>query len=195
MRAFQLAFLALLCTSVVPLKLRRKRRPQQKLLNGRLVSKVNCSISVEQDLTTCPTCSKKDRSKHFIIQLKPEWAPLGVDRFLELVDSGFFFEMYFFRLTPELVQFGADYKGRWGFQHIRDVALAKETSLSSRVPKKGQICFAKKTLGDGSASTERTSQFIYGALLACTNCIALTHFLSEGREERQRVPDRDWGGD
>jgi hypothetical protein len=95
------------------LKLRKKRRVQPKLMHGRVVSKVKCSISVEQDHTACPTCSTKDRSKNFIIQLHPEWAPLGVDRFLELIDAAFFFELYFFRVTPGLVQFGADYKGRW----------------------------------------------------------------------------------
>ena len=42
-----------------------------------------------------------------MLEIKPEWAPLGAARFLELVESGYFSGVPFFRVVKDfLTQFG-----------------------------------------------------------------------------------------
>lgn len=49
------------------------------------------------------TSSKGD----FVMEVHKEWAPLGAERFLELVKAGFYNESRFFRVVPNfVVQFG-----------------------------------------------------------------------------------------
>jgi cyclophilin family peptidyl-prolyl cis-trans isomerase len=54
----------------------------------------------------------------FILEIKREWAPLGAERFLQLVESGYFTNVPFFRVVPGfLTQFGippaSDIRKRW----------------------------------------------------------------------------------
>lgn len=56
-------------------------------------------------LVKCHTTAAEGRP--FIIEVKRDWAPLGADRFLKLVESGYFTDVPFFRVVPGfLTQFG-----------------------------------------------------------------------------------------
>jgi cyclophilin family peptidyl-prolyl cis-trans isomerase len=59
------------------------------------------------------TCNYKTTKGSFSIHVNDEWAPLGAARFLELVDVGFYTDVYFFRVALNfLTQFGAVEKVR-----------------------------------------------------------------------------------
>jgi peptidyl-prolyl cis-trans isomerase A (cyclophilin A) len=86
---------------------------------------------------------------NFTIEVKPDWAPIGADRFKQLVDSGFFESAKFFRVLPGfIVQFGlaanpAD-NGKW------DKRLADDPVKTSN--KRGTITYA--TAGPGTRTTQ-----------------------------------------
>jgi peptidyl-prolyl cis-trans isomerase A (cyclophilin A) len=76
----------------------------------------------------------------FVVEVHREWAPLGVDRFHELVTAGFYDESGFFRVVPGfVVQFGlsADPKvqEKWSEARIKDDPVTKSN-------KRGFITFA-----------------------------------------------------
>jgi cyclophilin family peptidyl-prolyl cis-trans isomerase len=86
----------------------------------------------------------------FVVEVTRKWAPLGVDRFHELVKAGFYNDCGFFRVVPNfMVQFGINgdpkVQAKWKASKIKD----DPTTHSNQ---RGMVTFA--TAGPGT----RTSQ-------------------------------------
>ena len=86
-----------------------------------------------------------------VIEVHRDWAPLGADRFYELVKSGYFDGARFFRVLPNfMAQFGiaADPKvtGKWRENRINDDPV-KQSNV------RGMVTFAKTSLPN-SRSTQ-----------------------------------------
>lgn len=86
----------------------------------------------------------------FVVEVNRDWAPLGADRFYNLVKNGFYNDAKFFRVVPNfVVQFGIPADPRvaavWRTQTIQDDPV-KESNV------KGTITFA--TAGPNSRTTQ-----------------------------------------
>lgn len=63
-----------------------------------VVIKAGCDSSAD------PGPSDEDRQYVLVIEVVPDWSPLGASRFVELVSKGYFTNMVFFRVIK--VRFG-----------------------------------------------------------------------------------------
>ncbi len=101
-------------------------------------------------------CSSSSRVKFetskgdFVVQVHKEWAPLGAERFIDLVKSGFYDKARFFRVVAGfMVQFGItgdpNVQAKWREATIQDDPVTQSNT-------RGKLSFATK--GPGS----RTSQ-------------------------------------
>src|SRR5258705_10915455 len=93
-------------------------------------------------------CSGSSRVKFetskgtFIVQINKEWAPIGAERFTELVKSGFYENARFFRVIPGfMVQFGIagdpNIQAKW-----REASIADDPVTQSNG--RGKLSFATK---------------------------------------------------
>src|SRR3954452_17484774 len=77
----------------------------------------------------------------FVITVHRAWAPLGADRFYNLVKNGFFDETRFFRLVPNfMVQFGIN--GDPAIAAAWQPARLKDDPSTGHSNKKGFVTFA-----------------------------------------------------
>jgi peptidyl-prolyl cis-trans isomerase A (cyclophilin A) len=100
----------------------------------------------------------------FVVQINKEWAPLGAERFYQLVQSGFYDKARFFRVLPGfMVQFGinADPKtsALWQNMVIPDDPVKQSNT-------RGRITFA--TSGPGSRTTQVFINYANNARLDAT---------------------------
>jgi peptidyl-prolyl cis-trans isomerase A (cyclophilin A) len=89
----------------------------------------------------------------FVVEAIRAWAPLGVDRFHELVQSGYYDRVKFFRVLPDfMAQFGIhgdpSTNDRWKDRVIQDDPVTQSN-------KKGAVTFAT-----GGPNTRTTQLFI-----------------------------------
>ncbi len=87
----------------------------------------------------------------FVIEVYPDWAPIGAERFRELVEAEFFDEARFFRVVPGfVVQFGLaadpDVTAEWRDKNLQDEPVGASNEA-------GTITFAQS-----SAPNSRTTQ-------------------------------------
>jgi len=78
----------------------------------------------------------------FTVEVQREWAPLGADRFHELVQAGFYDECRFFRVVPGfVVQWGMNgdpaVYAKWKDREIKDDKVTQSN-------RKGMITFASR---------------------------------------------------
>jgi len=89
-----------------------------------------------------------------VFELHRDWAPNGVDRFFQLVESGYFDDVRFFRVVPGfVVQFGMHgdpaTNAKWTAQQLMDDPVKQSN-------KRGMLTFAQTT----SPNTRTTQLFI-----------------------------------
>jgi peptidyl-prolyl cis-trans isomerase A (cyclophilin A) len=90
---------------------------------------------------------------NFVVEVHPDWAPIGAERFRELVEAGFYDNCKFFRVVqkpePFMVQFGINgdpaVMDKWREEKIQDDPVRRPN-------KKGYITFA--TSGPNSRTTQ-----------------------------------------
>lgn len=122
------------------------------------------SISQSQILKTdptllklkCPDTARADfitTKGNFTVEIYRQWAPLGADRFYQLIKSGYYNNTILFRVVKDyLVQFGvSEDKNKnifWQGKNLKD-----ENVVGSNV--EGTLCFSR-----GAPNTRKTSVFI-----------------------------------
>src|SRR5476651_2678822 len=96
--------------------------------------------------------AKFDTSKGvFVIEVHRDWAPLGADRFYNLVKNGYYDDVRFFRVVPDfMVQFGIN--GTPGVQNVWSDANIKDD------PSKQSNALGYVTFAQTSAPNSRSTQ-------------------------------------
>jgi peptidyl-prolyl cis-trans isomerase A (cyclophilin A) len=89
----------------------------------------------------------------FVVQVTKEWAPLGAERFFQLVQSGFYDQARFFRVLPNfMVQFGINADPK--------VSMLWQNMIISDDPVKQSNTRGKITFGTHGPNSRTTQVFI-----------------------------------
>ncbi len=89
----------------------------------------------------------------FVVQVNKEWAPIGAERFFQLVQSGFYDKARFFRVVPRfMVQFGINADPK--------VSMLWQNMVISDDPVKQSNTRGKITFATRGANTRTTQVFI-----------------------------------
>lgn len=96
-----------------------------------------------------------------MIEVRPDWAPLGADRFLKLVESGYFSQVPFFRVVQGfLTQFGIT-PDKALRKYWREQGSIKDDPNEHRAIKRGYLSFA------GGGPNTRDMQLFIALAGAC----------------------------
>lgn len=152
---------ALAASLLLPSCLSETAKPAAK--SGETTPQTNTTSKPSEPAAKKPAASMPDKTPAvfkvrfettvgpFTMECHRDWAPLGADRFFELVKTGFFKDIGFFRVMPSfMVQFGIhgdpETAGEWRGQRIMDDPIGK----ASNTP--GMVSFA--TSGPNSRTTQ-----------------------------------------
>ena len=125
----------------------------------------------------------------FVVEVHPEWAPIGAARFLGLVEASFFDGAAFFRVIPNfMAQFGlaADpvATAHWG-AHLADDPVVQSNT-------RGMISFA--TAGPGTRTTQVFINFKDNSRLDHDGFAPFARVVDDPAHRGMQVVDRFFSG-
>lgn len=152
MKVMNIACLALLCTAASCVGEPPESSSEWKTIPSEETQTVSVETATDNSTETTPVYKVKfETSKgDVLLEVHPEWAPLGAARFKELVQSGYYDEARFFRVIEGfMAQFGinADPKlsAQWREKPIKDDPNKKSNT-------RGMVTFA--TAGPNTRTTQ-----------------------------------------
>ena len=123
----------------------------------------------------------------FVVEVTRAWAPIGADRFYNLVKNGFYDDVRFFRVVPNfMVQFGIN--GDPAVQTKSGKNAASRTIRSSRATSAGYVTFAQ-TAAPNSRSTQVFINFKDNSFLDAQGFAPFGQVVDRnGRRSRRSTP-------
>mmetsp|Transcript_27503 Transcript_27503/g.72285 ORF Transcript_27503/g.72285 Transcript_27503/m.72285 type:complete len:295 (-) Transcript_27503:3189-4073(-) len=125
----------------------------------------------------------------FELEVRPDWSRHGAKRYLDLVHSGFWTNITFFRMNKWIVQFGADQKSREGpWQAFRDKRIPDDPHCRPNTDGTDCVCGVPPSQGilfDGALS------YAGGGKDSRTSQIFIVHNLADqpiGKDSEWEVP-------